>query len=452
MPRLSLLMRFALLVMVALSAVWILAFAVYLRNQSDFFVDPGPEPMRLLAIAEQFDITPTVDYPRLIAAIGSDRLSLAVLADEPPQPPFPPAGREVRARYAGVLGDRLIEVFEQPAKGPGARFSKAADKIEKALAFHLRLGEGRVLAVTASNPAIFNRFGFPVGLGAGLFGTAVAFIALLLMQRETRPLRQLAVAVDKVDFLSEPVPMPETRRSAPEIRGVIAAFNRLQERLHVVLKARMALIGGISHDVRTFAARLRLRIDGIEDETERQRAEADIRDMIRLLDDALLSSRAGAGELLQELVEIGPLVAGEVDDRQRQGVPIDLKTGAAVMDVLVLGDRLALRRVIANLIDNALKYGGVAHLEMIVADGAVMLVVDDEGPGIAPDQRQLLLEPFVRLEQSRNRATGGAGLGLAIARTLVVAHGGALEISEATGGGARLIVTLPLFRSEDGKS
>lgn len=448
MPRLSLLMRFALLVMVALSAVWILAFALYLRNQSDFFVDPGPEPLRLLAIAEQFDATPPVDYPRLTMAIGSDRLFLAILAGEPPSPPFPLATVEASAKYRAVLGDRLIAVFEQPAKGPGSRIPRAAEKMEKALAFHLRLADGRVLAVTTSNPAIFNRFGFPVGLGAGLFGTAVAFIALLLMQRETRPLRQLAVAVDKVDFLSEPVPLPETRRSAPEIRGVIAAFNRLQERLHVVLKARMALIGGISHDVRTFAARLRLRIDGIEDETERQRAEADIRDMIRLLDDALLSSRAGAGELLQELVEVGALVAGEVDDRQRQGMRIDLLATEPAMATLVLGDRLALRRVIANLVDNALKYGGAAHLELVAGREVFTLTVDDEGPGISPEQRQLLLEPFVRLEQSRNRATGGAGLGLAIARTLVLAHGGTLEILDAPAGGARLVITVPVFRPE----
>jgi len=121
------------------------------------------------------------------------------------------------------------------------------------------------------------------------------------------------------------------------------------------------------------------------------------------------------------------------------------------VNTTVLGDRLALRRVIANLVDNALLYGRASHLSIEADSEFVILNVDDEGPGIPPDQREAILEPFVRLEDSRNRRTGGAGLGLAVARSLVEAHNGTITITDAPGsnksapGGARLTVRLPLF-------
>ena len=192
----------------------------------------------------------------------------------------------------------------------------------------------------------------------------------------------------------------------------------------------------------TFLTRLRLRVDRIPDEDERDRAGAEIADMIRLLDDALLASRAGAGELAEELVELALVVRTEVEDRRAAGKPVDVRASG---DTTVLGDRLALRRVVANLIDNALRHGTAAHLSVEADNGWVTLLVDDEGPGIPPEQRDQILEPFVRLEDSRNRCTGGAGLGLAVARSLVEAHEGAISIAAAPSGGARVIVRLPVF-------
>ena len=215
----------------------------------------------------------------------------------------------------------------------------------------------------------------------------------------------------------------------------------------MLIKGRMALIGGLQHDVRTFATRLRLRVDKISDPVERDRAVTDIQDMIHLLDDALLSSRAGANELDEELIELAALVRSEAADRGEQNADVTVATAPETAGLHVLGDRLALRRVVANLVENALKYGGAAHLGLATRNGEMVLTVDDRGPGIPPDQRALLLEPFTRIEGSRARRTGGSGLGLAVVHSLLLAHRGTLEIGDAPGGGARITVRLPIFRT-----
>ena len=318
--------------------------------------------------------------------------------------------------------------------------------MSNAVELRIALSTGETLVVDASTRLPVTRLGLPLGLAAGLLGTIIGLLALLVMQRETRPLARLAAAVDRVDLSADPPPLPEARSSAPEIRAVIAAFNRLQARLGEMMRARMTLVGGIAHDVRTFTTRLRLRVDKIPDAAGQQRAIADIDDMIKLLDDALLSSRVGAGPLSQEMVEFAALVATEADDRRVQDHAVDLALDEATKAIIVLGDRLALRRVIANILDNALKYGRVAHLRTRLQDDAVILTVDHEGPGIPAHQRWAMLEPFNRLEISRNRSTGGAGLGLAVVRSLVEAHGGTIEIADAPGGGTRVKIALPVFR------
>ena len=310
------------------------------------------------------------------------------------------------------------------------------------------------MVMETRTPFIVTWFGLPVGLGAGLIGTLFGVVAMIALHREIRPLTRLAAAVDRIDPTDTPVPLPKLKGAAPETRALIIAFERLQTRLHAIVRARLALIGGIQHDVRTFATRLRLRLEHIPDEGVREKAVADINDMIELLDNAMLAGRAGVGALDEELFDIVPLLEAEVADRRAAGgrvtlavLPDGTEPDTAAETALLIGDRLALRRIFANLIDNALKYGGAAHLRLIVEGEWLKLTIDDEGPGIPVDQREILFEPFVRLETSRARKTGGAGLGLAVARNLVEAHAGTLAIDDAPVRGARIIVRLPLFRS-----
>ncbi|MCA1452904.1 HAMP domain-containing protein [Bradyrhizobium sp. BRP22] len=449
MLRVTLATRLALIAVVALFAISLLIATVFYLTSVREGEFARPSPSRLSAIAELIERS-APDMRRLILdAVSSPQF--AVRLDAVGVTPEPrPVSQEMHARlrelYADALPGREVSVTPAPAASDGRRFPRLSRAVSNAVELRIALHTGETLVVDAATRLPVTRLGLPVGLGAGLIGTIIGLIALLVMQRETRPLARLAAAVDRVDLSADPPPLPEARRSAPEIRAVIAAFNRLQARLGEMMRARMTLVGGIAHDVRTFATRLRLRVDKIPDPVEQQRAIADIDDMIRLLDDALLSSRVGAGQLSQEMVEFAAVVIAEADDRRAQGGHVDVAIDEAARGAIVLGDRLALRRIVANIVDNAVKYGHAAHVRMKLERASVILTVDDDGPGIPSDRRQAMLEPFNRLEASRNRTTGGAGLGLAVVRSLVEAHDGTIEMSDAPGGGVRVRIALPLFR------
>jgi signal transduction histidine kinase len=165
------------------------------------------------------------------------------------------------------------------------------------------------------------------------------------------------------------------------------------------------------------------------------------------LEDSLVAFDATSGPRAQELFEIAPLLEREAEDRRRGGASVALAMSPAAAAAQILGDPLAVRRLVANLTDNAVAYGREAAIAAEVAGGELVLTIDDKGPGISPAERERVLEPFVRLEASRNRNTGGAGLGLAIAAKAAESHGGSLVLGDAPGGGTRASVRLPVFRA-----
>lgn len=447
MRRLSLGARLTTIVIVTMIAVWLVALIMAYRARFDDGAITLPSSAGIAAIAELAEATQKSDRPRLIAATTSPTVAVAILPARAISP-----GMTDRLESAPTLDDLGPRLDGRPwglATLPGEalfRRSLAGGGYRAGVRIEIALRTGEILEIVARSPLGITRLGLPVGLAAGLFGTLIGLAALTMLNRETRPIARLAAAVDGMTLDGEPIRLPHSRWSAPEIEALSAAFERLQGRLSQLVRSRMAMLGGISHDVRTFATRLRLRVEAIADDAERERAIADIADMIHLLDDALLASRSGASELSEELLDFAEIVAGEVGDRIAAGAAVTLATPPGMAaGFSVIGDRLALRRVVSNLVDNALKYGHAADVDLERAGADIRLVVDDHGSGIAAGDRDALLEPFVRLEASRNRSTGGAGLGLAIVRSLIEAHGGRIEIGDAPGGGARFIVTLPAF-------
>jgi signal transduction histidine kinase len=450
MARLGLSARLMAIGISALLVLWLVVLAVYYRSNGES--DPNPRPERLVALVDLMSRADASERALMITAAGGPQLTLS-LGGPAEAGVSERGGRDVTRRadltpYRIALGPALVAIRVPVAEGKRPRLLQFVRRDPLPLAFDIRLQDGTVLTAEGIMPPGLSLYGLPVGLGAGLVGTLLALAVLILVQREIRPLVSLARAADRMEPGGPPVPLPPMAGRNPDVRRLIQAFGRLQDRLQVLMKTRLALISGVQHDVRSFATRLRLRVEAIPDERDRTRAIKDIEDMIRLLDDALLSARGAQGSLDEELIDLVDFLKGDIGDLQRSGLPVDLE---ALPDgeVAVLADRLALRRMVGNLVDNAIKYGARAHVGLSREGDTAVISVSDEGPGIAPAQRQMLLEPFTRGEPSRARQTGGAGLGLAIVRALTEAQGGTVEIgsgdSQSLPTGARVEIRLPLF-------
>lgn len=450
MEKLGLSARLAAIGVSGLLVLWLLILAAYYRSTVSDLHDTSPE--RLAAITRLLSRTDPGDRAGLVAALSSPSLSFSLTPDETPQTPALPGGEDItgRAEFAphrADLGESLVSIRIAEGRVLRRLLLRWGGAGFLPLTYILRLEDGSFLIVAGHLAPGFNLFGLPVGLGAGLVGTIMGLLVLLLVQREIRPLLTLARAADRMDPSGPPILLPAVTGRTREVRSLIQAFGRMQDRLQLLLTSRLALISGVQHDVRSFATRLRLRVEAIPEAAERARAVKDIEDMIRLLDNALISARAGSGSLDEELIDLGEWIAGEVDDLRRNGLPVT--QGSVPLETIeVLADRLAIKRMLGNLVDNAVKYGSQAEVGLRRTGNEAVLFVRDAGPGIPEEMRALLLEPFTRGEPSRARNTGGAGLGLAIVQTLAHAHGGAIQISEGPGGGAEVRVRLPLFQSK----
>lgn len=453
MERFGLSARLVAIGVSALLVLWLVVLAISYRGNAES--SPNPTPERLSALVTLLSRTEPSARDMVLAAAGGPQLALSLhpaaqtdaTADAPAG-----EGRDVTARadlaaYRQALGPDLISIRIADLPDNRPRLLKVFRRDPLPLSFDIRLPDGTTLTAEGRMPPGLTLYGLPVGLGAGLLGTVLALVVLVLVQREIRPLVTLARAADRMDPGGPPVPLPSTAGRNPDVRRLILAFGRLQDRLQALMKTRLALISGVQHDVRSFATRLRLRVEAIPEARDRDRAIRDIEDMIQLLDDALLSARSAQGSLDEELIDLVEFLKGDVGDMQRSGLPVTLLPLPSG-EVTVLADRLALRRMVGNLVDNAVKYGERAEVGLSVDGACAVIAVTDEGPGMEPGRSLELMEPFARGEPSRARQTGGAGLGLSIVRTLVEAHGGSVTIDNPHSGSGRGTIAclrLPVF-------
>lgn len=262
---------------------------------------------------------------------------------------------------------------------------------------------------------------------------------MLIAWRAARPLRDLTRAARANPALRDTTPLDEEGPS--DVRDLIAAFNAYRLRIATMLSDKDRMLGAVGHDLRTPLASLRVRVEGIEDDKLRDKMIASIDEMTAMLSDILALARSGAGTEAQERVPLRELIAELAADYRERGK--DVAVGE-VADVHVLVRPMLLKRALRNLADNAIAYGVRARLSVTAAEGRARIVVSDEGPGLTAEQIRTLIEPFARGEQSRNRATGGAGLGLSIARDIAEGEGGALTLANRTGGGLDAMIELPV--------
>jgi len=267
----------------------------------------------------------------------------------------------------------------------------------------------------------------------------IVLIPLLWMGRRfARPLKQLTGSARQFAKTGSADPVEE---SGPgDVRQLTTAFNAMRARIIAMLDEKDRMLGAIGHDLRTPLASLRVRTESVDDEGERARMSETIEEMNRMLDDILSLARAGRSSETAQKVDLTSLADAVVEDFIELGSPVDMiDSDRAVAFVRAQQIRRALR----NLIENAIVYGDRAHVSVQHQDGMIRIIVADEGPGIAEDKMGEMMEPFTRLEGSRNRETGGAGLGLALVRAIMAEHGGALQLANRPGGGLEASLVLP---------
>jgi two-component system osmolarity sensor histidine kinase EnvZ len=263
-------------------------------------------------------------------------------------------------------------------------------------------------------------------------------VAIIFMRNQLRPIRRLAIAADRFGKGRD---MPGFRpHGAEEIRQASEAFIEMRDRIRRQIQQRTEMLAGVSHDLRTPLTRMKLQLAMLGDGPDIDELRTDVEEMRQMID-AYLSFARGEGTEEATPTDLAAFLEEVVVAARREGA--DIAFDAPESHILPLR-REALRRCLANLLSNARRHAQHVWLSVVQDDSAVALVVDDDGPGIPPNQREEAMKPFVRLDESRNQETGGTGLGLAIARDVARRHGGDLVLSTSPMGGLRCTVRLPL--------
>ncbi|QIQ87297.1 ATP-binding protein [Erythrobacter sp.] len=286
------------------------------------------------------------------------------------------------------------------------------------------------------------------GLATILFQTAVIFAVLVLLlylvlRRLTRPLAALTARL--ADFSRAPgraEPLPES--GPADTRRLIAAYNAMEARIAALIDEKDVMLGAIGHDLKTPLAALRVRIESVADEVQRERMAASIEDITATLDDILALARIGHADGAAEPVDLAALAGAVVEEFEDLGAPVELAEPEGAPRIVARLRETWAKRALRNLVSNAVRYGGGAKVTLRREGGAAVIAVEDEGPGIPADRIEAMMEPFARGEASRNRATGGAGLGLTLARSIAEAEGGSLSLANRAEGGLVAELRFPL--------
>jgi signal transduction histidine kinase len=442
---------------IALSLVAVSAFHAFNRDEAVAALEDLRAAERIAAVARFLDHSAPPLRPLIAESISGSSLFIAASPASMVDDTNPPDNRTARLR--DVIAARLVDMRWRDLRvdygiGPDdssdhfwswipSLWRDERKKSDEILSLQDR-GETFTVSLQLMDSSWLN-FSFasvrslPLSSWPQLLALVAGIIAVMTfgiaaMRVITRPIASLASAAEELGVGAKPHDVPET--GLDEVRQAARAFNLMQRRIRRMMEDRTQMIAAISHDLRTPITRLRLRAEFVEDPEEQQKMLGDLDQMEAIIRSTLAFAREDSDTeptttvdlraLLQEVAECHP--------------PARLATREPGT---LRGRPVALQRCFNNLVENAIRYGNTAQMALHDRGDAVEVTIDDTGPGIPEDRLADVFRPFVRLEESRNRESGGAGLGLAIARSVVLAHGGAITLSNRPEGGLRTLVRLP---------
>ena len=456
LPR-SLFGRLVLVLLAGLAAAQLAGAYLNLSERDRLLYRAGGMQLaqRIADVSRLLDSLPPAERRRVVAVFNAPPLAISL--DRPALEPAAAEGDFQLTMFSSMLryalGDGLpATIARHGGAPPAAQETPAMPIMHPGMGAGMRgMGPGSAnfvvqVALRDGTRVSFDSFlspqeeGVPLRLAATLailLGTVLA-LSLLAVRWVTRPLATLATAAEK---LGEDIHRPPLAVSGPaEVRRAAGAFNTMQRRLVRFISDRTRILAAMSHDLKTPLTRLRLRTELLEDEALRAKFEKDVDEMESMIAQTLDFMRDAAADEPAQPVDVMALLESLQTDYQDAGQAFDIKGSVARP---ITGRPRALRRCLANLIDNALRYGARASLEVEERAAELAIRVLDEGPGIPEAELEHAFEPFFRGEASRSRETGGTGLGLGIARNIARAHGGDVTLRNRARGGLEATLTLP---------
>ena len=421
---------------------------VYVRASSSGFgvINPSRNSMilagKITLLIRAVGYAPRSERPRLIAALADPEMPvvldaplIAVSSEDAKDESLDWLRQMIQAQMDETSQTISISARSGPTERPVVSDDSASALPDRRLEVALPDGQRMSISLQALL-ATPRRFGMLQLIAVVLFAAVV--VAFWTARRLASPIRQFAGAAERlgVDLTARPLAV----RGPKELRMTIMAFNRMQERLRRFLEDRTQMLAAISHDLRAPLARLRLRAELVADGEQQRKMFDDLDVMNTMIESTLAFARDDSRGEARLLVDLGVLVGDVCEDVADTGGDVSY---LGPRDVDVPCRPSLLRRAVANLIDNAVKYGRVASVRIVRDHDRVAIVVDDNGPGIPSAEQEKVFAPFYRMESARDPGKPGVGLGLSVARTIAREHGGDVTLTNRDGGGLSARIELP---------
>jgi two-component system OmpR family sensor kinase len=371
-----------------------------------------------------------------------------------PDPSFRPADPGLNRTYRRALGERLTPALPMDRVYMKTNFARWREYLGQrprnadpngdywiVAPFHIRIQQLDGHWREIRTPFIVTLDPFQRAIVIAFLMSSLGVIAAAWMSARVlaSPIVTFAAAAERLG--RDPNSPPLSLRGSSEILTAAQAFNEMQQRLRRYVEDRTAMIGAIAHDLRTPLTRLRFRIESAPEDL-RGKMSSDLDQMEAMISATLSFVRDATQEGARTRLELSSLLQSLVDDMTDTGADVTMEHADKI---IIDGDPVGLKRLFSNLLENAVKYGKRARVRVIAEGGQSALVeIDDDGPGVPAAESERVFEPFYRREPSRNRDTGGIGLGLAVVRTIARGHGGDAELRNRPGGGLTARVKLPL--------
>lgn len=436
----------ALLVLTSLFILsHVISLMIYEANRHETVIlteatDLADRIIGIVDLAEQF---PESDREQILAAAQTQFLSMYPGIEIPAQQIC--EQNEFSDRISSRLTDWFSEINMLSASvcvrdmhdSPAGALSDNSQGFEALVSIFFPDGGQAIFQARLPNaPSLFLDTALAYIVIVGLFSL---FVAWSLITRVLVPLSRLASAADEIGTNLDAPALSE--EGPAEVTSAARAFNRMQDRLRRLVKGQTEMLAAISHDLRSTATRLQLRSELLENEQEREGMLRVVSDMRAMIESVLDFVRGVDPREKPRKTNLLALLESLCEDLKEEGYPVEYEF--ADFNANLQCHPAALRRCFQNIIDNAVKYAGSAHIYCYSNGEHIVVRFDDEGPGVAEEELSNLTQPFYRLEHSRNRDNGGVGLGLAIAQNIAQSHGGSLRISNREPKGLRVEVLLP---------